>query len=115
MSAGHFGACLGLGTLLFVVSACSGKPSSEGAIVAGGAGTAGNTSASVTGGSANGGTATSGGTSAVGTQASATIVPLYSYPTEAPWAAIVSAKLAHPSVPVIAIVNVDNGPQHRGR
>ncbi len=58
-----------------------------------------------------GGSLTTGGSSAAGAQsAGATIVPLYSYPTESPWSAIVSAKLAHPSVTVIAIANVDNGP-----
>ncbi len=39
-----------------------------------------------------------------------TIVPLYSYPTASSWTQIVQAKQAHPSVPVVAIVNVSDGP-----
>jgi hypothetical protein len=37
-------------------------------------------------------------------------VPLYSYPTEASWSALVKAKLAHAAVNVVAIVNPDSGP-----
>jgi len=43
-------------------------------------------------------------------QKSGTIVPLYTYPTHASWNTIVQAKQAHPSVPVVAIVNSNNGP-----
>ncbi len=138
MTAGYFGACVRLGVIVFIVSACSGTPTSNGEITAsGGAGSASGggattggrasggatTGGRATGGSPTGGTATggskastggsmtTGGASAAGAQsAGATIVPLYSYPTESPWSAIVSAKLAHPSVTVIAIANVDNGP-----
>jgi hypothetical protein len=39
-----------------------------------------------------------------------TIVPLYTYPTDSSWSAIVSAKNARPTVPVLAIVNPNNGP-----
>src|SRR3569623_1690916 len=39
-----------------------------------------------------------------------TIVPLYSYPGAAAWSAIVDAKRAHPAVPVVAVVNPNNGP-----
>ena len=39
-----------------------------------------------------------------------TIVPLYSDPSDGAWTAIVAAKQKHASVPVIAIVNPDNGP-----
>lgn len=45
-----------------------------------------------------------------GTQAAATIVPLYTWPTDASWTAIVAAKRAHPAVRVIAILNPGNGP-----
>ena len=123
MTAGYFGTCVRLGVIVFIASACSGTPAVNGDITtSGGAGGASGGGAT-TGGRAGGGTATggskastggsitTGGTSAAGTQsAGATIVPLYSYPTESPWSAIASAKLAHPSVTVTAIVNVDNGP-----
>lgn len=39
-----------------------------------------------------------------------TIVPLYSYPTSAAWTTVVAAKTAHPSIPVLAVVNPANGP-----
>lgn len=39
-----------------------------------------------------------------------TIIPLYTYPTDPSWAAVIAAKQAHPTVPVIAIVNPNNGP-----
>jgi hypothetical protein len=100
MTAGYLGEGIRLGVIGVIVSACSGTPSVNGQITASG-GASG----------ASGGSAATGGTSAAGTQtAGATIVPLYSYPTESPWSAIVSAKLAHPSVTVIAIANVNNGP-----
>jgi len=141
MTTADFRACIRLGVILCVGSACSGTPESNGAItISGGSsgasvggatasgrasgGTATGVNSASTGGSiTNGGTATAtssvstgasittGGTTAAETQsAGATIVPLYSYPTESPWSAIVSAKLAHPSVTVVAIANVDNGP-----
>ena len=37
------------------------------------------------------------------------IIPLYSYPTNAEWNAVAQAKLAHPSVPIIAIINPNSG------
>jgi hypothetical protein len=37
-------------------------------------------------------------------------VPLYTDPSDASWTAIVSAKQAHPTVRVVAIVNPNNGP-----
>jgi hypothetical protein len=37
------------------------------------------------------------------------IIPLYSYPSSA-WNAIIQAKESNPSVPIIAVVNPDNGP-----
>lgn len=39
-----------------------------------------------------------------------TIVPLYTYPTDSSWSAIVTAKNGHPTVPVIAVVNPASGP-----
>jgi hypothetical protein len=38
------------------------------------------------------------------------IVPLYTYPTDGTWAAIIQAKKAHPSVPIVAIINPNSGP-----
>src|SRR5438093_12400260 len=37
------------------------------------------------------------------------IVPLYTYP-DSTWDTVAQAKIAHPSVPVVAIINPDNGP-----
>jgi len=51
-----------------------------------------------------------GSTGGGGSGPTGTIVPLYSYPTNAAWSAIVSAKNAHPTVPVVAVVNPNNGP-----
>jgi hypothetical protein len=65
------------------------------------AGTAGNSAESGSGGAA--GSAGAGAT--VGT-----IVPLYTDPSDASWAAIIAAKNAHPAVRVVAIVNPDSGP-----
>lgn len=39
-----------------------------------------------------------------------TIIPLYSSPASGTWAAVAAAKRAHPSVPVIAVVNPNSGP-----
>lgn len=38
------------------------------------------------------------------------IVPLYTYPTDGTWTAIVQAKNAHPTVPIVAVINPDSGP-----
>ena len=76
----------------------------------GSAGTGGSAGASAnTGGTAGGssGAAGSGGTAA---RINGSIVPLYSYPSDDSWQAIITAKQAHPSVRVIAIVNPDSGP-----
>jgi len=48
--------------------------------------------------------------STTSTTAAGTIVPLYTDPSDPSWTAIVEAKMAHPKVPVIAIVNPNNGP-----
>ena len=37
------------------------------------------------------------------------IIPLYTYPGSA-WASVIQAKTAHPHVPIIAVINPDNGP-----
>lgn len=50
-----------------------------------------------------------GGTGTPGAPAG-TIVPLYTYPTHSSWSAIVSAKNARPTVPVLAIINPASGP-----
>jgi hypothetical protein len=39
-----------------------------------------------------------------------TIIPLYTAPTDPSWDSVAAAKQAHPSVPVIAIINPSNGP-----
>jgi hypothetical protein len=39
-----------------------------------------------------------------------TIIPLYTRPSDASWAAVASAKRAHPAVPAIAIINPADGP-----
>ncbi|HEX2660609.1 MAG TPA: spherulation-specific family 4 protein, partial [Polyangia bacterium] len=39
-----------------------------------------------------------------------TLVPLYSYPTNPAWRMVIDAKLAHPTVPVVAVINPSNGP-----
>jgi len=112
--------------IAFIASACSGSEVGGGSIGIGGngsGGTSGSTS-SITGGAratggavssagahATGGASSAGNTGVAGSQATgATIVPLYSYPTDTSWPAIVAAKRAHPGVTVIAIANVDNGP-----
>ncbi len=38
------------------------------------------------------------------------VIPLYTYPTDNSWAALIQAKENFPSVPVIAIINPDSGP-----
>jgi aspartate carbamoyltransferase catalytic subunit len=39
-----------------------------------------------------------------------TLVPLYTYPTDPSWGMVAEGKLAHPSVPVIAVINPNSGP-----
>jgi hypothetical protein len=38
------------------------------------------------------------------------IVPLYAYPTDPTWNALIQAKQSNPDVPIIAIINPDSGP-----
>lgn len=42
--------------------------------------------------------------------AAGTIVPLYTYPSDPSWDALVTARQAHPTVRVVAVVNPNNGP-----
>jgi hypothetical protein len=44
------------------------------------------------------------------TTAGATIVPLYTSPGDSSWNVVIAAKMAHPRVGVVAIVNPNNGP-----
>jgi hypothetical protein len=37
------------------------------------------------------------------------VVPLYSYPTDSAWSSLIKIKESYPSVPIIAIINPDNG------
>jgi hypothetical protein len=88
-----------------------GSASSDGGGASGGKATSGGQSASggstVTGGAPTGGTAAAtGGAAAV----TGSIVPLYTDPGDSSWSAMVAAKNAHPSVPVVAILNPANGP-----
>lgn len=56
-------------------------------------------------------TTTTAGPGLVGaTGPNGTIIPLYTYPTDASWNAVIAAKQAHPTVPVLAVVNPSNGP-----
>src|SRR3989475_10164908 len=41
---------------------------------------------------------------------SGVVIPLYTYPTDGSWAATLQAKNAHPNVPIIAVINPNNGP-----
>jgi len=56
------------------------------------------------------GAATAPATAPAAGKAGATIVPLYTYPTDASWNTVIAAKAAHPTVGVIAAVNPANGP-----
>ncbi|MDG6998551.1 MAG: spherulation-specific family 4 protein, partial [Nitrososphaerota archaeon] len=44
------------------------------------------------------------------TQTAGLLVPLYTYPTDPSWQALIQAKLANPSVPIAAIINPSGGP-----
>src|SRR3989449_5782304 len=41
---------------------------------------------------------------------SGVVIPLYTYPTDGSWAATLQARNAHPNVPIIAVINPNNGP-----
>ncbi len=49
-------------------------------------------------------------TATTSTSSTGVMVPLYTYPTSSTWNEVIQAKLANPSVPIIAIINPDNGP-----
>ena len=49
-------------------------------------------------------------TAIVDTPPGGTIIPLYTYPTDPTWDAVITAKLAYPEVAVVAIVNPNSGP-----
>lgn len=87
-----------------------GAGSLDAGVRAGAAGSGGN--AATGGASAAGGAHASGGvlTSDAATAVTGSIVPLYTYPTDASWPAILAAQVAHPRVPVVAIVNPNSGP-----
>jgi hypothetical protein len=51
-----------------------------------------------------------GGTTTAMSSPGATIVPLYTDPDHSSWAALVAAKLAHPKVGIIAVINPNSGP-----
>jgi hypothetical protein len=88
--------------------ACTKAVPSSGTSGAAGEGGAG---APATAGEGGAGRADSGATLGVaGSSGSGTIVPLYTYPDDPSWTAIVTARQAHPSVRVVAIVNPDSGP-----
>ncbi|MDE1852379.1 MAG: spherulation-specific family 4 protein [Thaumarchaeota archaeon] len=38
------------------------------------------------------------------------VIPLYTYPTDGSWAAVIQAKQAYPNVPFIAVINPSSGP-----
>jgi hypothetical protein len=76
--------------------------------MAGTTGSAGAGGATHVGGA--GGHAGAGGAAGAASPAAGTIVPLYTYPTDASWAALVTARKAHPTVRVVAIVNPNSGP-----
>ncbi|HEV8320606.1 MAG TPA: spherulation-specific family 4 protein [Myxococcota bacterium] len=48
--------------------------------------------------------------SSAASAATGTIVPLYTDPPDVTWDAVAAAKAAHPTVPVVAILNPANGP-----
>lgn len=92
----------------------AGAAAGSGGTSAGAGGTAGSGAGAGSGGTGGkagtagaAGTGGSGGTSA---RVTGSIVPLYTYPSDSSWNAIIAAKQAHPAVQVIAIVNPDSGP-----
>jgi hypothetical protein len=72
-------------------------------------GAAGTPAPAATGAAGTPATTGAGGATATST-AAATIVPLYTYPTDASWTTVAAAKTAHPKVRVVAVVNPANGP-----
>ncbi len=94
------------------VTATGGAPSTPATGGTPGTATGGTTvTATGTGGTPSASTPAAVSSGLVGaTGSNGTIVPLYTNPGDASWAAVAAAKQAHPAVPVIAIVNPSNGP-----
>jgi hypothetical protein len=72
--------------------------------------TGGTSGPPVSGAAGQGMVGTGGTTAPPATSAAATIVPLYTSPGHSSWNTVIAAKMAHPTVSVIAIVNPSNGP-----
>ena len=92
------------------VGGAGGAPSpggSGGTLAIGGSGGAPNVAGSA--GTA-GSIGSSGGAGGASGKVNGSIVPLYTYPSDGSWAAIITAAKAHPSARVIAIINPDSGP-----
>ncbi len=66
--------------------------------------------AGTTGAAGSTGAARATGAGGSTTTVAGTIVPLYTEPDDPSWTAIVEAKMAHPTVRVVAIVNPNDGP-----
>ena len=47
---------------------------------------------------------------AAGSNQSGVIIPLYTYPTDSSWTTVLQVKNAHNTVPIIAVINPNNGP-----
>lgn len=60
--------------------------------------------------SSGGAGSSSTGETGVMPQAGGTIIPLYTYPTDASWADVATGKQSHPEVGVVAIINPNSGP-----
>jgi hypothetical protein len=71
---------------------------------------AGSSAAASASGSTAAGTGASVQIAAKGSSSTGTIVPLYTPPTDPSWAAVEAAKKAHPSVPVVVVINPADGP-----
>ncbi len=109
-SVGAGGAPLGAGGAPL---GAGGAPVGTGGAPVGAGGTAGVATTSSGGTSSGaGGTPTTGGTGGAmaATPPTGALVPLYTVPSDKSWAAIAAAKMAHPKVPVYAIVDPASGP-----
>src|SRR5438309_6030968 len=47
---------------------------------------------------------------AVGSNPTGLVIPLYTYPLDGTWQAILNAKIAHPAVPIVVVINPNSGP-----
>ena len=92
-------------------SASGGSAGAGGSGGAGFGGSGGFPSGGSAGVSAGGSAGAAGAAGAGGSVASTgTLVPLYTYPSDPSWSAVIAAKQAHPTVPVIAVFNPNSGP-----